>query len=908
MPWVDKVIDEPLLAKEIFRIMQGKEWKIIGDFIRVAKCNSPVPVLPGKKCGEESQSGGSGVTEISYVLGSQPGIVTLSYDSFSVPDMFELIYKGQVVATTYGLVSGAGVLSFHYNPPTDPCFATAEDYMVTVRATGNSSNTGWVCTLNCPGVSPSTGGTTQPVGIPPEKLAKWEEEFRNKNFINAASFAVAHHWIIENKKKMRYGMAYVVRSFVSKPNLIQRGILDEWGSEHTDPSKRHQANLAWVRLGREFINDYVNMAGCPVWYFYSLNDYYGPKIQIDHSRSIPYTDDEILVSGMGNLGGGIPDIKYLAEHYPNIEFKLTDHLVRTGSDLIRSALDLENFTNFTDIAGLKLRYFDNTKQSPIIPLRLRDTSMVDLYSDNYDVDAMFTNWYVDSKVSVQGYYDEKSAFFTLRADEVPWFEYFHGIPVIPMFFGEFDVPFNTDKGGWATWNGNQALFGGTVIKVDEPFFTFEGCCRADGERPFIPYVPPPGGAVNTGNTDPHNPPIYPDPRTPVDYDNPDTDRDPSDLDREQPYNPPGGYTGGGNNDGGSAGDSADTTWPHDDDDETEHNNSNDDGYDPNDPADKDSLEHPIDWQFLLRWESSTSTDLDLHAYYNHSSHVWWKHRKVIIEGGGMWLDFDYTSHGIDGWHNQPEVITEYGLDGIVTLQVRNYDAGPITDDVHVQIINKHGVMVKEYLIPPERITGNQAICVADVNLATEEVTDIMKNIPNLGDYTGNCTNLDEDPGDIGGGGDGGGDVTHDYDYKFLLRWEDNSEADLDFHGFIGYNNSKHVSYEQKEYTDGTNKVWLDYDYTSHGPNGRDDQPEVITVQGFTSSMLSLQIHNYNGETLNEDVTVEIRRDTGTLIKKYSIPASALSGKTSYWVCDVNLSSGSTTDRMKAISSVGQFPF
>lgn len=151
------------------------------------------------------------------------------------------------------------------------------------------------------------------------------------------------------------------------------------------------------------------------------------------------------------------------------------------------------------------------------------------------------------------------------------------------------------------------------------------------------------------------------------------------------------------------------------------------------------------------------------------------------------------------------------------------------------------------------------------------------------------------------------DIEHEYDVKFVLRWQNNTPTDLDFYAYLDKNASRRVFYGSKEYGSGDNKMWLDYDYIGHGPIGREHEPEIITVLGFKTSVVSIQINNFNAGTLNEEVTVEIFDREQNLLRRYSIPFYHLSGgRKSFYVCDVNLSDLSITDKMREIPSVGTF--
>lgn len=104
-------------------------------------------------CGVSTPSGGQGVTETRHNLGETAGVVSLQYNMFSVPDMAEIFYNGNLVATTGGLVSGTGTLTFAYPGP-----GNGNDSFCMVRITGNNNSTGWNYTMGCPVVPPTDGG------------------------------------------------------------------------------------------------------------------------------------------------------------------------------------------------------------------------------------------------------------------------------------------------------------------------------------------------------------------------------------------------------------------------------------------------------------------------------------------------------------------------------------------------------------------------------------------------------------------------------------------------------------------------------------------------------------------------------------------------------------------------------
>lgn len=89
-----------------------------------------------------SFSGNQGVFEFNLSFGTGTGTVGINYESFSIPDQFEIFYDGELVATTGGLVSGNGTLTFEKTErlPTS----------ATVRVTATQGGTAWNMSGICP--------------------------------------------------------------------------------------------------------------------------------------------------------------------------------------------------------------------------------------------------------------------------------------------------------------------------------------------------------------------------------------------------------------------------------------------------------------------------------------------------------------------------------------------------------------------------------------------------------------------------------------------------------------------------------------------------------------------------------------------------------------------------------------
>ena len=98
---------------------------------------------PPAPCGVQTLSGGDGVTRTRHGMGTQYGVVTLSYNANTVPDMFDIHVDGLLIATTGDFVQGEGTLTFYYSGGT-----------VIVTVTGGQTEGGppttWDYVISCP--------------------------------------------------------------------------------------------------------------------------------------------------------------------------------------------------------------------------------------------------------------------------------------------------------------------------------------------------------------------------------------------------------------------------------------------------------------------------------------------------------------------------------------------------------------------------------------------------------------------------------------------------------------------------------------------------------------------------------------------------------------------------------------
>jgi hypothetical protein len=104
----------------------------------------PLDERPPKPCGQVTASGGQGTTRTRHALGPTPGQVRITYDMYGIPDRLDCFYKGVLVASTGGLVSGTGTLQWAYAPaPGDPAVCL-------IVMSAPNSGTAWVYTMACP--------------------------------------------------------------------------------------------------------------------------------------------------------------------------------------------------------------------------------------------------------------------------------------------------------------------------------------------------------------------------------------------------------------------------------------------------------------------------------------------------------------------------------------------------------------------------------------------------------------------------------------------------------------------------------------------------------------------------------------------------------------------------------------
>ena len=93
-----------------------------------------------------SYNGNQGTFSFPISFGTAIGSCGISYNAFSIPDQFEIYWNGNLVASSGGMVSGTGTLTFNKT--------SATPTLATVVVTATNDGTAWSIAGICPNVSP----------------------------------------------------------------------------------------------------------------------------------------------------------------------------------------------------------------------------------------------------------------------------------------------------------------------------------------------------------------------------------------------------------------------------------------------------------------------------------------------------------------------------------------------------------------------------------------------------------------------------------------------------------------------------------------------------------------------------------------------------------------------------------
>lgn len=167
-------------------------------------------------------------------------------------------------------------------------------------------------------------------------------------------------------------------------------------------------------------------------------DFFGMATTTDEFEG---TDKEIYEQGVNRIMSDkrLIDLYFYTMDNYQLTQADTNHSYLTTDGVKRAALDLESFNS-----KLKIEHM----QSPIVHVRMRKT-----FGETFFGNKEYSNWWEDSRVHVQGYFNAKMFFLTIQSDTSPSWEE-ASTPKIPIYFGRFNS-FAEDNGD------NVALFAGT---------------------------------------------------------------------------------------------------------------------------------------------------------------------------------------------------------------------------------------------------------------------------------------------------------------------------------------------------------------------------------------------------------------------------------------------------------------
>lgn len=133
--------DADAILRQIDNVAATTKFNGISPLIKAdigssaSQASTSVPITSGAV----NSGGGLGLSTASYPIPAQPGTVVLRYEAYGAPDGFALVYNGGTVATTGGLVSGSGTLTFAHGG--------GAPLSIDVEVNGGSAGTAWQYTL-----------------------------------------------------------------------------------------------------------------------------------------------------------------------------------------------------------------------------------------------------------------------------------------------------------------------------------------------------------------------------------------------------------------------------------------------------------------------------------------------------------------------------------------------------------------------------------------------------------------------------------------------------------------------------------------------------------------------------------------------------------------------------------------
>lgn len=88
-------------------------------------------------------SGNQGIFTSTYDLGKNCGTFDFTYDAFTIPDQFQILFENQILLDTGSISNGTTI----------PITYTGSTSMVSVVVIANLTGTAWTYTIGCPVLS-----------------------------------------------------------------------------------------------------------------------------------------------------------------------------------------------------------------------------------------------------------------------------------------------------------------------------------------------------------------------------------------------------------------------------------------------------------------------------------------------------------------------------------------------------------------------------------------------------------------------------------------------------------------------------------------------------------------------------------------------------------------------------------
>lgn len=157
----------------------------------------------------------------------------------------------------------------------------------------------------------------------------------------------------------------------------------------------------------------------------------------------------------------------------------------------------------------------------------------------------------------------------------------------------------------------------------------------------------------------------------------------------------------------------------------------------NEPEEPTDVDHEYDYKVVMRWQSNSSTDVDLHTILKEYDmrKVYFANRLFENEEGKIWLDHDYLVHNSDtSYQNEPEVGTLLGFKE-QTWEIHTHiyaRAEDLTKDVELYVYklrdDNNEILINKLIIDHEKLKSaeNRKCHVCNIKIETGQVYKIDK--------------------------------------------------------------------------------------------------------------------------------------------------------------------------------------